>query len=82
MILLAGVLIPLAIGLTGVGAGINTAPLLNSVFHVPPAEAIGAALVFGAVTKSRLSHHSWRSASRSGGCASACSSGSPFSVPR
>jgi uncharacterized membrane protein YfcA len=51
MIIVAGVLIALAIGLTGVGAGIITAPLLISVFHVPPAEAVGTALVFGAVTK-------------------------------
>ena len=51
MILLAGLLIALAIGLTGVGAGIVTAPLLIAVFHVPPAEAGGSALVFGAVTK-------------------------------
>jgi uncharacterized membrane protein YfcA len=51
MIILAGALIALAIGLTGVGAGIITAPLLISVFHVRPAEAVGTALVFGAVTK-------------------------------
>ena len=50
-IVLVGFLIALAIGLTGVGAGIITAPVLMMVFHVPAAAAVGTALTFGAVTK-------------------------------
>ena len=51
MEILVGLLIALAIGLTGVGAGIITAPVLMTFFHVPPAAAVGTALTFGAVTK-------------------------------
>ena len=46
-----GVFIAVAIGLTGVGAGIITAPVLMTFFHVPPAAAVGTALTFGVVTK-------------------------------
>jgi hypothetical protein len=48
---LIGFLIATAIGLTGVGAGIITAPVLMLVYHVPPAAAVGTALAFGVVTK-------------------------------
>ncbi len=51
MEILIGLLIAIAIGLTGVGAGIITAPVLMTVFHVAPAAAVGTALTFGAVTK-------------------------------
>jgi len=51
MEVLLGLLIAVAIGLTGVGAGIITAPLLIAFFHVPAAVAVGTALAFGAVTK-------------------------------
>jgi uncharacterized membrane protein YfcA len=43
---LLGFLIAAAVGLTGVGAGSLTAPLLILVFHQPPAAAVGTALVF------------------------------------
>jgi uncharacterized membrane protein YfcA len=43
---LLGFLIAAAVGLTGVGAGTLTAPLLILVFHQPPAAAVGTALVF------------------------------------
>jgi uncharacterized protein len=46
-----GLVIAVGIGLTGVGAGIITAPLLIIVFHLPAAAAVGTALTFGAVTK-------------------------------
>ncbi|HXP93349.1 MAG TPA: sulfite exporter TauE/SafE family protein [Candidatus Binatia bacterium] len=51
MEILVGFLIAIAIGLTGVGAGIITAPVLMTLFHVPAAAAVGTALTFGAVTK-------------------------------
>lgn len=51
MEILVGVAIAIAIGLTGVGAGIITAPVLIMFFHVPAAAAVGTALTFGAVTK-------------------------------
>lgn len=51
MEIIVGFIIAVAIGLTGVGAGIITAPVLMTVFHVPAAAAVGTALTFGAVTK-------------------------------
>jgi uncharacterized membrane protein YfcA len=50
-IVVVGCLIAIAIGLTGVGAGILTTPILITVFHVPVAAAVGTALAFGAITK-------------------------------
>lgn len=46
-----GLAIALAIGLTGVGAGTLTAPILILWFDVPPAIAVGTALAFGAIVK-------------------------------
>ena len=46
-----GLVIALAIGLTGVGAGTLTAPALILWFDVPPAIAVGTALAFGATVK-------------------------------
>ena len=48
---LLGLIIAMAIGLTGVGAGTLTAPALILWFDVPPAIAVGTALAFGAVVK-------------------------------
>jgi uncharacterized membrane protein YfcA len=48
---LLGLVIAMAIGLTGVGAGTLTAPALILWFDVPPAIAVGTALAFGAVVK-------------------------------
>ena len=39
------------IGLMGVGGGVITAPMLTLFFGVPPAEAVGTALIFTAVVK-------------------------------
>jgi uncharacterized membrane protein YfcA len=50
-IVIVGCLIAIAIGLTGVGAGILTTPILITVFHVPVAAAVGTALAFGAITR-------------------------------
>ena len=51
MVYLVGFLIALLVGLTGVGAGSLTAPILILFFGIAPAEAVGTALIFGAVTK-------------------------------
>lgn len=51
MEILLGFLIATAIGLTGVGAGIITAPLLIVFFHLPVAQSVGTSLAFGAVVK-------------------------------
>src|SRR5579871_896587 len=46
-----GLLIACAVGLTGVGAGSITAPVLILMFHLKPAVAVGTALTFSAVIK-------------------------------
>jgi uncharacterized membrane protein YfcA len=51
MTLLVGFLIALGVGLTGVGAGAVTAPVLILFFGSAPAESVGTALVFAAVIK-------------------------------
>lgn len=43
--------IALMLGLTGVGAGVLTAPALLLILHTPAKLAVGTALVFGAVIK-------------------------------
>jgi hypothetical protein len=48
---LAGFLIALAIGITGVGAGSITAPILILFFHQSASDAVTTALVFGTVVK-------------------------------
>jgi uncharacterized protein len=47
-----GFTIAVLIGLTGVGGGVITAPVLTLFLGVPPAEAVGSALVFTAIVKS------------------------------
>ncbi|HEV2690045.1 MAG TPA: sulfite exporter TauE/SafE family protein [Bryobacteraceae bacterium] len=51
MEIVLGFLIAVAIGVTGVGAGIITAPVLILFFHVPPAYAVGTALAFAVAVK-------------------------------
>src|SRR5579863_7705277 len=51
MEILAGFLIALAIGVTGVGAGSITAPILILFFHQSASNAVTTALVFGTVVK-------------------------------
>ena len=48
---LLGFLIACAVGLTGVGAGSITAPVLILFFHLKPPVAVGSALTFAAVIK-------------------------------
>ncbi len=49
--ILLGFGIALAIGLTGVGAGSITAPVLLLALHLPPPVAVGTALVYGGIIK-------------------------------
>src|SRR5215471_10003579 len=51
MTTLAGALIALAIGLTGIGGGVLTAPVLLLFLGMPAPQAVGTALVFVAVVK-------------------------------
>jgi uncharacterized membrane protein YfcA len=51
MEIILGFLIAVAIGVTGVGAGIITAPVLILFFHMQPAHAVGTALAFGLAVK-------------------------------
>jgi len=51
MVYLLGFVIAIAIGLTGVGAGTLTTPLLILVVGVPARVAVGTSLIFGAVVK-------------------------------
>ncbi len=51
MIYLIGFLIAIAIGLTGVGAGTLTTPLLILAVGLPARIAVGTALIFGAIVK-------------------------------
>jgi uncharacterized membrane protein YfcA len=51
MEIIAGFLIALAIGITGVGAGSITAPILILFFHQSAADAVTTALIFGTVVK-------------------------------
>jgi uncharacterized protein len=52
MEILIGFLIAVVIGLTGVGGGVITAPVLILFLGVPPAEAVGTALLFVTIVKS------------------------------
>ncbi len=48
---LLGFLIAASIGLSGVGAGVITTPVLILFLQVPPAQAVGTALIFSTVVK-------------------------------
>lgn len=51
LLAVAGFLIALMVGITGVGGGVLTVPVLILLFGVEPAQAVGSALVFAAVIK-------------------------------
>ena len=51
MVLLAGFLIALAIGLTGVGGGVLTAPVLIALLGLPAAASVGTALLYSMAVK-------------------------------
>lgn len=51
MTVLAGLLIALTIGLTGIGGGVLTAPVLLLFLGLPAPQAVGTALVFVAIVK-------------------------------
>src|ERR1700751_1175257 len=48
---LVGFAIATAVGLTGVGAGSITAPILILFFAISPAQSVGTALIFAAIIK-------------------------------
>ena len=52
MVTAIGFLIGLAVGMTGVGGGVFTAPVLVLYLGMPPAEAVGTALLFSTAIKS------------------------------
>jgi uncharacterized protein len=60
MEVLLGAVIACGIALTGVGAGVITAPVLMIWLGVPPATAVGTALVFGAAVKLPAALAYWR----------------------
>ena len=51
MEIVLGFIIAVAIGVTGVGAGVITAPVLILFMHVSPAHAVGTALAFSVAVK-------------------------------
>ena len=51
MEIILGFIIAVAIGITGVGAGVITAPVLILFMHVSPAHAVGTALAFSVAVK-------------------------------
>ena len=51
MELFLGFAIAVAISITGVGAGVITAPVLILFFHLPPAQAVGTALAYSVAVK-------------------------------
>lgn len=62
-----GFIVGLLVGMTGVGAGALTTPMLISGFGIAPAVAVGTDLLFAGITKSggawrhhRLGHVNWR----------------------
>ena len=58
---LAGVLVGLVVGLTGVGGGSLMTPLLVLVFGVRPATAVGTDLLYASATKTvGTTVHGWR----------------------
>src|SRR6201747_2239048 len=58
---LAGVLVGLVVGLTGVGGGSLMTPLLVLVFGVAPATAVGTDLLYASATKTvGTTVHGWR----------------------
>lgn len=58
---LAGVLVGLVVGLTGVGGGSLMTPLLVLVFGVAPATAVGTDLLYASATKAvGTTVHGWR----------------------
>lgn len=60
VIVAGGFLVGLLVGLTGVGAGALTTPMLVQVVGLPPAVAVGTDLLFASITKGSAAwrHHS------------------------
>ena len=61
MEILIGLVIGLAIGTTGVGGGVLTAPILILFLGLPPARSVGTALLFSAIAKiTATAVYTWR----------------------
>lgn len=61
MEILLGFGIAVLIGLTGVGGGVITAPVLTLFLGLPPAESVGTALIFTAIVKLAVAPvYAWR----------------------
>lgn len=67
LMIAGGFIIGLLVGMTGVGAGALTTPMLISGFGVSPAVAVGTDLIFAGITKSggawrhhQLGHVNWK----------------------
>lgn len=65
--IIAGFVVGLLVGLTGVGGGSLMTPILLLIFHIKPAVAVGTDLLFASVTKSvgifahgKLGNIDWR----------------------
>src|SRR5215813_13550192 len=50
-LVLAGLVVGLLVGLTGMGAGSLMTPILITVFGIPPTTAVGSDLVYASITK-------------------------------
>jgi uncharacterized protein len=55
-----GFVVGLLVGMTGVGAGSLTTPMLISGFGVPPVVAVGTDQIFAAITKASSAWHHHR----------------------
>jgi len=61
LITLGGFLVGILVGMTGVGGGSLTTPMLISGFGIPPTVAVGTDLLFASVTKASAAwrHHKY-----------------------
>ena len=64
--ILAGLVVGLLVGLTGMGAGSLMTPILISVFGIPAGTAVGTDLVYAAITKTfgAARHHQLKNVNR------------------
>ena len=65
--IVAGFVVGLLVGLTGVGGGSLMTPILLLIFHIKPAVAVGTDLLYASITKSvgifahgKLGNIDWR----------------------
>ena len=65
-LMLAGLVVGLLVGLTGMGAGSLMTPILITVFGIPAGTAVGTDLVYAAITKTfgAARHHQLKNVNR------------------